>query len=53
MMTIEDAEKRLQDAEIERLREELREAREIIDQLLGFPLGLLPRARAFLDRERK
>lgn len=37
--------------EVERLKAELQEAREIIQQQLGFPFGSAERARAFLDKE--
>jgi hypothetical protein len=41
------------DAEIARLKAELQEAREIIQQQLGFPFGSAERARAFLDKAGK
>lgn len=40
-------------AEIARLKAELREAHEIIQQQLGFPFGSAERARAFLDKAGK
>lgn len=39
--------------EVERLKAELQEAREIIQQQLGFPFGSAERARAFLDKAGK